>query len=288
MSKFNKHIIIVGTARSGTSWLSEMIARQKRYRMLYEPEQEARTEKGYLLCDLWFTDKEVSKEGYYYLRQIFKNRVDCDWIAQNSSRNFKRHLWPFLPKKYIIKFVRANLSAKFMNEAFKIPVIHILRNPYDVIRSQQRSYFAWLIDLSHFIKQKKLVELIKNKFDFDLTNFEKYSRIEKLTIRWCIENVIPLEVLEPYQYRSKVIKYEDLIEDVSVFKNLCQQFDLKPIDNIDIIYRKPSSKTHKNSIIRTNKLGKADWTLEELKQVNQILITFKTQLYPLKKSVGVR
>lgn len=287
MSKFNKHIIIVGTARSGTSWLSEIIARQNRYRMLYEPEQAMRTKKGYLLSDRWFEDKEVSKEVRRYLWLIFNNRVDCDWIAQNSNRKFKRHLWPFIPKKFIIKFVRANLSAKFMNEAFKIPVIHIIRNPYDVIRSQQRSYFAWLIDLSHFIKQEKLVELIKNKFDFDLTNYEKYSRIEILTIRWCMENVIPLEVLEPYQYLSKVIKYEDLIADVSVFKNLCKQFDLKPVDNIDVIYRKPSSKTHKNSMIRTNKLGKADWTFEELKEVNQILTTFKMQLYPLKKTIAI-
>lgn len=287
MTRFNKHIIIVGTARSGTSWLSETIARQKRYRILFEPEHETQTKNGYLLYDLWIETKDASKEVRHYLRRVFNNRVDSDWIAQNSNRKFKRHLWPFLPKKYIIKFVRTNLSAKFMNDTFKIPVIHIIRNPYDVIKSQLRSSFPWLIDLSHFANQEKLVALINDKFDFDITNYETHTHIEKLTLRWCIENVIPLEVLEPYQNHSKVIKYEELMADVTVFKNICDQFDLEPISNIDEIYRKPSSKTHKTSTIRTKKERVVDWTNEELIQVNLILNTFKTQLYPIKKSEAI-
>src|SRR5690606_19122620 len=125
MAKYHKHIIIVGTARSGTSWLSETIARQHRYRMLFEPVQETRTKKGYLLCDKWLVNKKESAEAHAYLKQVFANRVDCNWIAQNSNRKFKRHLWPWLPKKYVIKYVRANLSAKYMNETFQIPVIHM-------------------------------------------------------------------------------------------------------------------------------------------------------------------
>lgn len=288
MSKFNKHIIIVGTARSGTSWLSEMVASQKRYRLLYEPEHEIRTKKGYLLCDKWIEGVVDIKETGHYLKNIFQNRVNSDWIAQNSNRKFKRHLWPFLPKKYIIKFVRANLSAKFMNEEFNIPVIHIIRNPYDVIRSQQRANFPWLIDFTHFIKQEKLVSLIKDSFDLDITHFQQFTRIEKLTIRWCIENVIPLEVLEPASYLYKVVKYEDLIADVGIFKSICKEFDLEPIKNIDSVYRKPSSKTPKDSIIRTNKERKSYWSNEELKQVTGILTAFKTQLYPIRKSEAVR
>jgi len=139
MGRFNKHIIVVGSARSGTSWLSETLAQPYRYRMLFEPEEETRTKNGYLLCDQWFTEPSDSAEAYAYLRRVFKNRVDCDWIAQNSNRKWKRHLWPFVPKQFIIKFVRCNLSAQYMNTIFNIPVIHIIRNPYDVIQSHQRA-----------------------------------------------------------------------------------------------------------------------------------------------------
>lgn len=283
MTRYSKHVIIVGTARSGTSWISEIIARQTRYRMLFEPEHENRTKRGHLLCDLWIDENNASKEVNNYLKDVFNNRVDCDWIAQNSNRKFKRHLWPFLPKKYIIKFVRANLSAKYINSSFKIPVIHIIRNPYDVIWSQKRANFNWLTDLSHFTKQERLVNLIKNKFDFDISNYEKFTQVEKLALRWCIENVIPIEVLEPYQYDSKIVKYEELINDINVFKRLCEEFDLTPIKNIDDIYRKPSSKTHKNSVIRTKKERVVDFSNEELNQINQMLELFKTQLFPIRK-----
>lgn len=53
MGRYNKHIIITGSARSGTSWLSEIIARQFRYRMLFEPDHEFNTTKGILIADQW-------------------------------------------------------------------------------------------------------------------------------------------------------------------------------------------------------------------------------------------
>ena len=65
MSKFNKHIIVVGTARSGTSWLSETMAQKHRYRMLFEPEHQTRTKKGYLICDQWIDSKTKNQEGEY-------------------------------------------------------------------------------------------------------------------------------------------------------------------------------------------------------------------------------
>src|SRR5690554_2517705 len=112
MERFNKHIVIVGSARSGTSWLSEVIARQFRYRMLFEPEHEFNTEKGKIICDQWLNKQNDSLEAHKYLIKVFQNRVDSDWIGQISNRKYKMHLWPFIPEKYIIKFVRANLSAK--------------------------------------------------------------------------------------------------------------------------------------------------------------------------------
>lgn len=282
MTKYNKHLVIVGSARSGTSWLSETIAIQHRYRMLFEPEQETRTKLGYLLCDQWIETIEEAKEAYTYLNSVFNNRVDCDWIAQNSYRSFKRHLWPFIPKKYIIKFVRANLLAKYINEVFDIPVIHLIRNPYDVIQSQQRVKFPWLYNLSHFIKQEKLVQLVKDNFSFDIMTYEQLSDIEILCLRWCIENVIPIEVLEPYQKKSLVVKYEDLFSDINVFYNLCAQFDIEPIKNVQAYYKIPSSKTHANSSIHNKKEEQLFWSKSELNQINSILDIFKTQLYTRK------
>ena len=156
MKRYDKHVIILGSARSGTSWFSELIARQHRYRILFEPEHEHNTRDGTLLCDQYITTETTHPSIDAYLKKVFANRVDSDWIGQLSNRQWKRHLWPFIPKKYIIKFVRCNLAADYYARHFNIPVIFIIRNPYDVLASQQRVRFPWLYDLSRFQQQEPL------------------------------------------------------------------------------------------------------------------------------------
>ncbi len=283
MKRFNKHIIITGSARSGTSWLSEVIARQFRYRLLFEPEHEFNTLKGKLLCDKWIRSKEEALQAHQYLKKVFANRVDSDWIGQISNRRFKMHLWPFIPKKYIIKFVRGNLSAKYMSETFKIPLIHIIRNPYDVIASQERVKFPWLYNLEHFKNQNELVQIIKKEFDYDLLNDTiNLSSIETLTVRWCIENVLPLQIWEPYQYKHRVIKHEDLRNDIQVFLDLCNDFDIEPLPNIEMEYEKPSSKTHPKSTFINSDATELNFTIPELENINKLLDRFNCDLYPRK------
>lgn len=284
MKRFNKHIVIVGSARSGTSWLSEVIARQFRYRMLFEPEHEFNTENGKFICDQWLQTKTKSLKAHQYLIKIFQNRVDNDWIGQISNRKYKMHLWPFIPKKYIIKFVRANLSAKYINEKFQIPVIHIIRNPYDVLASQQRVNFPWLYNLEHFKNQKELVETVKQEFNFDLLeNTKNFSPLEILTLRWCLENVLPLQVWENYRYKNRIIKYEDLRNDIQIFLDLCKDFDLEPLSNIKTEYDRPSSKTHPKSTIINKEAKNLKFSSEELQRINAVLDVFKCNLYPQKK-----
>lgn len=282
MGKFNKHVIIAGSARSGTSWLSETMAQQFRYRMLFEPEHEDNTKKGKLLCDKRITEHSVKKKTKRYLKQVFRNKVDCDWIAQNSNRKNKRHLWPFIPKKFIIKFVRCNLSVGYMNNAFQIPTIHLIRNPYDVIASQQKVKFPWLYDLSRFQKQPKLVMLILDRFHLDIGDTTAFSEVELLTLRWCIENVLPLEVFTQPEYQFEVVRYEYLFEDVQHYIDLCKRFKIKPINNIDKQYRKPSSKTHPTKHTLDAAQSSARFELEEWLQINVILAKFQTQLYPIQ------
>lgn len=280
MSSFNKHVIVVGSARSGTSWLSETLAQPHRYRMLFEPEQETRTKKGHLICDKWLTVETMNQEAHMYLKRVFQNRVDCDWIAQNSNRQFKRHLWPFIPKKYIIKFVRGNLAAHYMNTVFKIPVIHIIRNPYDVIRSQQQVKFPWLYDLSHFVRQARLVELIQNNFSYDITSFKSLTQVEILALRWCIENVIPLEVLKPYPNDALIVRYEDLYDNLDMFYSLCNRFDLQPVAGLEKIFKLPSTKTHPNSQLVSKNVKRQELLKNEIKTINSIMDIFNVSLYP--------
>lgn len=281
MPRFNKHIIIVGSARSGTSWLAETIAKQYRYRSLFEPEHEFNTPKGHLLCDAFFKEKDsIPTEADRYLKQVFRNRVDNDWIAQNSNRKWKRHLWPLIPKKFVIKFVRCNLGAHAMQHTYGIPVVHLLRNPYDVLHSQNRVKFSWLYDMDHFTKQEDLVRLLADNFSFNFDITKGYTPIEKLTVRWCIENVVPIKVQRAESVNYRLIRYEDLRKDLQVFLDLCRDYNLTPLADIKEEYTQPSSKTHPKSEIRQSTNSSEKFTPDVLAQINTILDTFGADFYP--------
>ena len=283
MRGYHKHIVILGSARSGTSWFSELIALQHRYRMLFEPEHEFNTKEGKLICDRFLTSETSAPSIDRYFKRIFANRVDSDWIAQISNRKWKRHLWPFIPKKYIIKFVRCNLSAHYMVERFKIPTVLIVRNPYDVLASQQRVKFPWLYDLNFFLRQEVLCDLILRTYSFDLRKQQGLSNLEKLCIRWCIENSVPF--LNNNQDVFEVYKYEDFKGDIDFFKSFCKRHNLKPLDNLNATFIQPSSKTHPQSGIITGNYETTHFTKEEYKLINQYLDIFKIDLYDRK--VGI-
>ena len=283
MSRFNKHIIIVGTARSGTSWFSEIIALQHRYRMLFEPEHEFNTRRGTLICDRYMTLDTKTAEIDTYLKHVFANRVDCDWIGQISNRKWKRHLWPIIPKKIIIKFVRCNLSAKFMAEHYQIPVVFMIRNPYDVLASQQQVKFPWLYDLSWFQGQDKLCALIFDTYGFDLRQNIAFSDLEKLCIRWCVENTIPF--LDGGEKSFEVYKYEEVKGDINLFLNFCKTHNLEPLKAIDSAFSKPSSKTHPNSSIITGTTKSLNFNKSDYKLINSYLDLFKINAY--ERQIGI-
>lgn len=278
MASFNKHIIIVGSARSGTSWLCELFAKPYRYRLLFEPEHEFQTKNGYLLCDRWMQNKQEALKAHQYLKKVFLNRVDNNWIAQHSNRKWKRHLWPFIPKKFIIKFVRCNMAANYMNKSFGIPVIHLIRNPFDVIESQQRVKFPWLYDLEKFQKQKKLVAYIKANYQYDISDISHRTDIEKLALRWCLENKVILDFNKDISKSYKIVNFEDLRNNKNLFIKLCEEFNFQPYTNIDGIYNNPSSKSHPRGL-----KGESDKKTQFLKKsdeqsIQEILNIFKVKL----------
>ncbi len=280
MKKYNKHIIIAGSARSGTSWLAEIIAKTFRYRLLFEPDHENHVPQAKELLTDKYLSRPPEKDLDIFLRKVFGNKLDNDWIAQNSNRKFKMHLLPFLPKKYIIKLIRSNLSIKQINAYYGIPVIFIVRNPYEVVFSQNRVKFPWLYNLSYFQSQPALVDYIKEKTTIDIRK-TTFSNIEKLTLRWCIENVIPLQWEEGFINKAEVIKYEELKGNIEKFKTLASNFNIDLHPEISTFYARPSSKTHPKSTIIKEKEFQNTLSIEEQKAVKTILQDFGVILYDI-------
>lgn len=270
MGTYNKHLVILGSARSGTSWLAELLARPSRYRLLFEPEHPDNTPKGHLICDRWIAGREEAGKGHGYFKKILANRVDNNWIAQHSNRRFKRHLWPLVPRRYIIKFVRCNLALPYFTDHLGVPVLYLVRDPFQVIASQMRVGFPWLYDLSYFKQQPELVKWLDDTFGFNLEPFKPERNAATLAVRWSIENSLLPSLAGTDRPNLKVIRYNELRDDPGLFPGLCDYFGLEPVDNWLERMGEPSSKTHpKSSIVEpTNKIqvisGKEQQTLMEI------------------------
>lgn len=277
MKVYKNHVLILGSARSGSSWFSELIAQQHRYRMLFEPEHEFNTSKGKLIADQYLTE-ENSFEAEKYLRKVFSNRVDNDWIAQNSNRKWKRHLWPFIPKKFIIKMVRGSLGGNFMYGTMKMPTITIIRNPYDTLLSQSRVKFPWLYNLEHFKNQEKVTAILKNRYGFTFSN-SSYEPLEALAIRWCIENCDAFEIKQIPGVPLQTVKYEMLKKDINLFREVCNHFNLEPLTNLESRYRVPSSKTHPKSKIVNKDAKQPHFLNQEYEVINHYLDIFQIKSY---------
>ncbi len=246
---------------------------------MFEPEHEFQTKEGHLICDKYLSKESITSSQKKYINRVLNNRVDSDWIGQISNRRFKMHLWPFLPKKYIIKFVRCNLGVSFLNSFYDIPVLFFIRNPYDVVFSQNRVKFSWLYDLTHFKKQEHLTRILEHKYSFQWKELDSFNDIEILTLRWCIENKVIFDLSPTNQNNFIVLHYEELKADINIYYDLCKTLNIKPLSNIEDVYSKPSSKTHPKSYIRDNdKDSKHEYDIDTM-AIKGILDRFKVTAY---------
>src|SRR5690606_37159442 len=112
----------------------------------------------------------------------------------------------------------------------------------EVLASQRRVKFPWLYDLSWFVSQDLLCDVLLKNYGFDLRKKRSLTDLEKLCIRWCIENSVPF--LNEKNRFFEIYKYEDFKEDIKLFLDFCKRHDLKPLDNLDAIFKQPSSKIY--------------------------------------------
>lgn len=132
MKSYTKHIAVFGSARSGTSWLAEIIARQHRYRLLFEPEHPINTKKGKLISDVYLTKNQNDKQIDAYLKQVFLSL--CDFFNLEQLENIHDEYTRPSSKTHPKSAIRSNKEAKQKLESADIKKINTI---LDIFESQQ-------------------------------------------------------------------------------------------------------------------------------------------------------
>jgi hypothetical protein len=236
----DKSIVVAGTARSGTTWLGDLIASQVPCRILFEPfHPELVPEyRGFHYFQYMRPGTENPKfQGF--AQKVFTGAIRNRWIDRQNERIFS-HV-------RLVKEIRANLALKWLHDHFpEVSIVLLIRHPCAVVCSRMELGWATDLDIEPLLSQPELIEdhllpymdLIKNAKTME----------EKHTIIWCVSNLVPLKQFNPGEV--KIVYYENLCtqpenELPALFEFIGQTYTKSVID----IINQPSQTTKVTSAV---------------------------------------
>lgn len=241
-SDFRKSILVAGTARSGTTWLGDLIASQIRCRILFEPFNPNLVPeyRGFRYFQYMRPGTE-NAEFCAFARKVFTGEIRNRWIDHQNEQIF--------PKYRLIKEIRANLALKWLHDHFpQVPIVFLIRHPCAVVLSRIELGWATDKDIKPFLSQPSLVsDYLSGHLDLIR---DANTEEEKHAIIWSVNNLVPLRQFRPGEL--KIVYYENLctqpeIEMPDIFESIGQRYLSLGIDKTN----QPSQTTRKDSAVVT-------------------------------------
>lgn len=123
-------LLVSGTARSGTTWLAEILARATRSRLLFEPLAPQAAPAGVQIpvfpC-LRPDERHPTLEAH--LRRVFDGRIRDPWVDKQPVT--------CRPRGRLVKSVRASFMLGWLARAFPdLVFVFVTRDPWSVVRSR--------------------------------------------------------------------------------------------------------------------------------------------------------
>jgi hypothetical protein len=226
-------VFVIGSARSGTTWIGETIASCARCIQVFEP-MHPNAVVGTppwpvhrLLPGPYVPVGGSHPEWVQFFDRVLAGRISNSWTRQDWTR-LPRSLerWSLLERvgyrlvrtqydlrhalanRYVIKEIRANLMLEWLASSTGGQIVFVIRHPCAVIGSRMKQTHPYFeADMQEILSQRALVSSFLEPFRKMIAGAS--SRLHRQTILWCVENFVPLT-----QARSTdwlVCCYEDFL-----------------------------------------------------------------------------
>ncbi len=196
-------LLIIGSPRSGTTFVMESINQNNDFRLIFEPfEPEYTPEWSAFSKRQYLHPQTITNKEIKIIANILTGKYHNSWIDR-YNRKLKCD-------KRIIKAVRANLLVPAIRSIYpNLPIIYIIRNVYDVIHSKMKMNFDDELD---FILYNDL--FIKTYYpNVDFSIFDLKSPFSRHALTWSLENDFLLRHKESF---SLILLDYDSINNKSV------------------------------------------------------------------------
>ncbi|WKK67354.1 sulfotransferase domain-containing protein [Lutimonas zeaxanthinifaciens] len=223
-----KHVLIVGSNRSGTTWVGEMIRLSGKYNYIYEPfrgrdnlkvENPIRHHFEYVTKENHplfknYLDVCLSKQPLSLTKQLKigssffeKNVFLLKWLFVSVKREF------YFNDRFIIKDPLALFSVNWINENYDTATIVISRHPAAYVASIKR--LGWRHNIGNILKQEEFVKKYLLHLRDELKSFNQTpdNLLQEATLRWKVYQSF-INTLKRESNNYYFIRHEDLSSNV--------------------------------------------------------------------------
>jgi hypothetical protein len=200
-------ILIAGSGRSGTTWLSELLCSVENIQTIFEPlhpgfNPEVRKLTGWderapYFREIYLPSKVESPGWTILLEKVLRGRIRNYWT--DYERN---HLFP---DNFLVKDIWTNMMLKYIYDHFQPRIIYMLRHPCAVVHS--RLTVGWHATVNDILSQDELVNDYLSEWIKPIKKEDDLAGAH--TVWWAVENMVALDQLKEIPH--KIVLYEELM-----------------------------------------------------------------------------
>ncbi len=241
-------VFLAGTARSGTTWLSELVNHRNEYRYVFEPFDHRKVPQVAALGGRrYLRPDDDAPEAMSVAELVLSGRIRHPW-----TERFNRRL---VADRRLVKDVRANLFLKWMHVRFPgMPIILLLRHPFAVALSYENQGWRGAVDT--LLAQEDLMEDYLGPYAEQAAGAR--DAFERALFIWCVETLVPLR-----QFREGEIHvafYEKLVRSPEVELPLLFSFLGRPYDpSVLAVVRRPSLTARRSRAAGSGSGPRSGW-----------------------------
>lgn len=201
---------IIGTQRSGTTWVGELIDPEQRRRVLFEPFHPVHSRLARSSGLRWgeYVAPGVRRPALEdAVARLATGRVRDAWIDRQNRRRFYR-------SRMVKDVATTNLVPWLADHRPDDRVVLVLRHPFAVAWSlAEVPWASGHDDTDALFDQPALLDAIGPVPGLDEWIARAgHDQFVRRTLKWCFENTLPLRAAAASRY--DVIHYEDLVADL--------------------------------------------------------------------------
>lgn len=219
-------IVVAGTARSGTTWVGDVVAQATNSRIIFEPflidhhgdfvlsrarrllARALRNYQLYIPARLGPQERRFAQTDH-----ILRGQVRSFWSEMQARPGVFRHR--------VVKEVRANLFLGYLAANWPATrILLVLRDPNQVIASQlAKIREGWKFDWNKddVLSQEPLMHDWLAPFERSIVGAE--TLVERLANKWCIETYVAREELRGRK-NALVISYAEVAGETESWKKV--------------------------------------------------------------------